>query len=218
MVYLTIDYPRQATAVPINVEFTLHRLNEFMMLMLGETILSITISPFPFATSADPFDSSNWKLTGAPPVHATHVARPLCMRHTSPASCACDTRLPYLPPRSQGLPRLRGWVRRVPEHGLLVQCARAARPLTARPLPLLHRWPRLAAVLRPQGSRGPAGVDAARPTRPARATRPTRPARATRPTCATCATPALGLRHTCSVHPRAPLASAKCTAPPTCPF
>ena len=42
--YIRHDFPRDKVSLPINIEFTIHRLNEFMMLMLGETILSITIS------------------------------------------------------------------------------------------------------------------------------------------------------------------------------
>ena len=42
--------------IPINIEFSIHRLNEFMMLMLGETILSITIAPLPDASSTTATD------------------------------------------------------------------------------------------------------------------------------------------------------------------
>ena len=47
--FVRVDFPKDSSAVPTNIEFTIHRLNEFMMLMLGETILSITIAPSPFA-------------------------------------------------------------------------------------------------------------------------------------------------------------------------
>ena len=62
--------------MPINVAFTLHRLNEFMMLMLGETILSITISPVPFQSD---FDSAEWH--GAHTPAAPRAARRAIRSH-----------------------------------------------------------------------------------------------------------------------------------------
>ena len=40
-------WPREATRHPINVEFVTHRYNEFMMLMLGETVLQLVIADVP---------------------------------------------------------------------------------------------------------------------------------------------------------------------------
>lgn len=47
MRFLQVDYPRTRTAVPINVNFTIHRFNEFMMLMLGETVLQLVVAEHP---------------------------------------------------------------------------------------------------------------------------------------------------------------------------
>lgn len=43
--YRKMDYPQRKTSLPVNVEFTIHRINEFMMLMLGETVLQLVIAP-----------------------------------------------------------------------------------------------------------------------------------------------------------------------------
>ena len=39
--------PRRVTRIPFNVEFCVHRFNEFMMLMVGETVLQVIIPPSP---------------------------------------------------------------------------------------------------------------------------------------------------------------------------
>ena len=39
--------PKDRTRVPINVEFAIHRFNEFMMLMVGEDVLQVREAPLP---------------------------------------------------------------------------------------------------------------------------------------------------------------------------
>jgi len=47
LVHLESVWPKERLRVPVNVDFVIHRYNEFMMLMLGETVLQLVIADVP---------------------------------------------------------------------------------------------------------------------------------------------------------------------------
>ena len=81
-------WPRERTAVPLNVDFVIHRCAEFMFLMLGETVLQLVIAYRPTADAS----SQNRK----------HVAPP----HTSPAHDQAPSGFAYLVTRACEPPTL----------------------------------------------------------------------------------------------------------------